>query len=341
MGNIAGIITQYEEKISKAELLVRHFFGGKGSFMTEKKTILVVGSLNMDLVAAASRLPQKGETIFGSTFATFPGGKGANQAVAAGKLGGYVSMVGCVGNDSFANELLVSLKSNQVNINFIRHVDVATGTALITVGGEGANTIVVVGGANMECDFLDIDNAFEKIVEPGILLVQNEIPRGIVEHAIRTAKYSGWMVIFNPAPARQIGIKCMPLVDIIIPNETELALLTSSPVTTQDEVISAAEKLRNLGTSTVIVTMGAKGAICCSESGSHHVKPYIVEAVDTTAAGDAYAGALATGLAEGKTLFDSMDFAAAVAALSVTRTGAQPSLPWRSEVEEFITVKRG
>lgn len=304
---------------------------------TVLKTILVVGSLNMDLVASVQHLPQQGETIFGEKFATFPGGKGANQAVAAGKLGACVSMVGCIGRDGFANSLLVSLKASDVKTDFVRQVGTSTGTALITVNEEGANTIVVVGGANMECRSSDVDHAFENCSEPGILLLQNEIPQETVEYAIKVGKERGWMVIFNPAPARQIDINLMSLVDIMIPNETELALLTNCSVNTSEEVSAAARKLLDSGVKHVIVTMGDKGALCCNESGNHHVSSYIVKAVDTTAAGDAYTGGLAAGLAEGKTLQDSMKFAAAVAALSVTKHGAQPSLPRRIDVGEFMS----
>lgn len=305
--------------------------------MITKKSVLVVGSLNMDLVANAERLPQKGETIFGKDFATFPGGKGANQAVAAGKLGAAVHMVGCIGHDSFGDELMISLQSNKVKTDFVRQTDVSTGTALITVDKDGANTIVVVGGANKECESNDVERALEHFSEPGILLVQNEVPRETVEYAIEAAKSRGWMIILNPAPARQIDHKLMSLVDIIIPNETEMALLTSCSVDTLDEIVYAAGKLLEFGVKNVIVTMGAKGAICCNKSGYQQIQAYVVNAVDTTAAGDAYTGGLAAALAESKTLIESMNFAAAVAALSVTRKGAQPSLPWRTEVEEFMS----
>ena len=308
--------------------------------MTElAKSILVVGSLNMDLVITVDQLPMKGETVFGKTFTPFPGGKGGNQAVAAGKLGATVYMVGCGGHDSFGDELLVSLQSNHVRTNFVRQVDVATGTALITVDTDGANTIVVVGGANTECNSQDVANALEYFCEPGILLVQNEVSQNTVEYAIKAAKSKGWMVIFNPAPAREINNKLLSLVDIIIPNETEMAILTHSLVDTKEEVIDASGKLLGSGVKKVIVTMGAQGAICCNGSGYEHVKAYRVKAVDTTAAGDAYVGALATALAEGKTLLASMHFAAAAAALSVTKKGAQPSLPWRTEVEKFIKTE--
>lgn len=304
--------------------------------MITKQTVLVVGSLNMDLVASAERLPQKGETIFGKGFATFPGGKGANQAVAAGKLGANVTMVGCIGCDSFADELLASLSSNHVKTDLVRKVDHSTGTALITVADDGANTIVVVSGANGECESRDVDKALQHFRGPGILLVQNEIPAETVEYSIRAAKEMGWLVIFNPAPARKIDESLMAFVDIIIPNETEISLLTNCPASTQEEIIVAAKKLLESGVKNVIVTMGDKGALYCNEFGYEHMRPYQVIAVDTTAAGDAYAGAIAASLAEGKTLLASMDFAAAAAGLSVTKQGAQPSLPYRADVENYL-----
>lgn len=308
--------------------------------MNKNKRIVVIGSLNMDLVASAQRLPQKGETIFGNEFATFPGGKGANQAAAAGKLDGMVYMAGCIGSDGFGQELIASLEANQVNTEFIRKADTATGTALITVANDGSNTIVVVGGANLECNSADVDKVLGAFSDPGILLLQNEVPRETVEYAIAAAKQQGWMIIFNPAPARSIDQQLMSLVDIIIPNETELAMLTDSPVSTMDEIVNAAGKLLAGGVKNVIVTLGSKGAMCCNETGCQEIKPYLVEAVDTTAAGDSYTGGLAAALAEGKTLAESLDFAAAAAALSVTKKGAQPSLPWRREVEEFMGKRR-
>lgn len=304
--------------------------------MKTNKTVLVVGSLNMDLVVSSQRLPHRGETILGKGFATFPGGKGANQAVAAGKLGANVVMAGCVGSDGFAEELLISLKSGNVDTDWVRRVNTSTGTALITVADDGANTIVVVGGANGECKFQDVDKALAHYTEPGILLLQNEVPADTVEYSIRAGKEKGWLVIFNPAPARQMDQQVMPFVDIIIPNETEISLLTGLPAATQAEIVEAAKVLLQSGVKNVIVTMGEKGALHCNEFGHKQIKPYRVAAVDTTAAGDAYTGAIAAGLAEGKTLPDSMDFAAAAAALSVTKQGAQPSLPCRSEVENFI-----
>lgn len=308
--------------------------------MKKRKPILVAGSLNMDLVASVRRLPGKGETVFGDRFATFPGGKGANQAVAAGRLGAEVRMVGCVGKDSFGAQLLESLKSSDVDARFVELVDNTSGTALITVDAEGANTIVVIGGANNDCVAAHIERALAAAGEPGIFVLQHEIPSETVEYAIKAAKAKGWMVILNPAPARTLSVEVLSLVDILVPNETELSVLTSLPTDSEDAVRQAVYKLLAQGVGTVLVTMGAKGALCCSVKEEHKAKPYLVQAVDTTAAGDAYIGALATGLAEGKSLRDSMDFASASAALSVTKEGAQPSLPRRAEVNDFMNKVR-
>lgn len=300
------------------------------------KTVLVIGSLNMDLVVSVEKLPHQGETVFGSSFATFPGGKGANQAVAAGKLGAAVKMAGCVGRDGFGADLLNGLQASHVDRTCVEQVDQSTGTALITVDAAGANTIVVVGGANWACGAAAVDKALAAAGGPGILVLQNEIPQETVEYAIKAAKAQGWTVIFNPAPARTLSRDIMPLVDIIIPNETETAVLTGLPADSDEAVIKAARKLLDQGIGTVVITLGARGSLCCNGSEQYRIQPYPVKAVDTTAAGDAYVGALATGLAEGRSLRDSLEFASAAASVAVTRAGAQPSLPWRREVDEFI-----
>jgi ribokinase len=304
--------------------------------MTVKKPVLVVGSINTDVVVSTLRLPEKGETVFGKTVVAVPGGKGANQAVAASKLGAQVTLVGCVGNDAAARELRASLQSNKVDTTFIREVATTTGTTLITTEEGGDNTVVVVAGANSCCSPSDVDAALDAIGEPGILLVQNELPEETVEHAIKTAKARCWTVILNPSPVRSFDLENLLLVDIILPNQAEMALLTNRSVETPDEAIFATSRLLNWGLDTVIVTLGAQGAVCCNNQVVEYVPSYSVTTVDTAAAGDAYAGALATALAEGKVLGDCMQFAAAAAALTVNKAGAQSSLPWREEVEAFM-----
>jgi len=298
--------------------------------------ILVVGSLNMDLVVNSEKLPQYGETIFGENFATFPGGKGANQAVAAAKLGAGVMMVGCVGKDAFASELLDGLSKVGVDTNHIRKVDSSTGVALITVAHGGANTIVVVGGANQECNQNDVDGALKKHKKPGIILLQNEVPEATVEYAIQSAKKEAWQVIYNPAPARKIDARFLAMVDILTPNETELGILTDMPVTSQQDAILAGEKLIRMGVKKVVVTLGEEGSILIADGKVEIVSAISVQAVDSTAAGDCYNGAMAVGLSEGKTLGDSLEFAKVAAGLSVTKRGAQTALPTRQEVNVYI-----
>lgn len=302
----------------------------------ESKPIVVIGSLNMDLVVVTDRLPAMGETVSGREFATFPGGKGANQAVAVGKLGAKVTMAGCVGKDAFSRDLLNSLKDTNVATAFIRETETATGTALITVASSGTNTIVVVPGANVCCNEKDVDDVLRSFDQPGILVLQHEIPPATVEYAIKTAKDAGWVIILNPAPAREVPEHILAKVDILTPNETEAAVLTGCQVRLPEDAVIAGKRLLALGVKAVIITLGSKGAMCLTGRETFLVPPITVEAIDTTAAGDAYTGALATALAEGQEIRDGMRFAAVAAGLSVTRRGAQPALPWRQEVDDYI-----
>lgn len=305
------------------------------------KPILVIGSLNMDLVATATHLPKEGETVFGQSFATFPGGKGANQAAAAGKLGAEVYMAGCVGKDGFGEVLTSGLESNGVVTKFIRNVDIATGTALITVNDTGGNTIVVVAGANGCCNSSDVDDALHAFDHPGILLLQHEIPNETVEYAICKAKELGWMVILNPAPMREFSPELYPKIDLLTPNESEAAAIVNSKICTKEEAILAAKKLRQNGIKEVVITLGEAGAVWVHEGGQEDFPAYKVQAVDTTAAGDSYTAAIAVALAEGKTMPDALCFAAQTAAIAVTRHGAQSSLPTRQEVEAFARQRKG
>lgn len=302
----------------------------------KQKPILVIGSLNMDLVVTAERLPKEGETIFGKSFGTFPGGKGANQAAAAGQLGGAASMAGCMGKDGFGDQLLQSLVRNQVDTALVRQVDESTGTALITVKEKGANTIVVVAGANAYCGEDDIDRALAAFPVPGILLVQHEIPAQSVEYAITRAKAAGWTIILNPAPVREVPEAVLALVDILTPNESEAAALSGMKVTTPEEAIATGEKLLAGGVKEVVITLGELGAVWVHAAGAKVIPSYKVKAIDTTAAGDSYTAAIAVALAEGRQMEDALRFAAQVAAIVVTRPGAQTALPSRDEVEAFI-----
>lgn len=300
------------------------------------RPILVIGSLNMDLVARCEHLPREGQTVFGSDFFTAPGGKGANQAVAAARLGARVAMAGCVGHDQFGRGLLAGVANNGVRTHDVLAVDRPTGTALITVDASGANTIVVISGANAACDTALVDRALTNIDAPGVMLLQHEIPPETNAHAIRIAKAAGWFVVLNPAPTRAISHELLPLIDIIAPNETEAAMLTGVTVSGRQDALAAARRLVAQGAHAALITLGNDGALYCDAGQTLHCPALSVQAADTTAAGDAYLGALAATLAEGQMLEQSLGFAAAAAGLAVTRLGAQPSLGTRAEVAEFV-----
>ena len=310
---------------------------GLSDMAGKEKPVLVVGSINMDLVVRTGRLPAPGETILGKTFTKIPGGKGSNQAVAAARLGAKVSMVGCVGDDAYGGELLSGLRENQVDATRVAVCDrVNTGLAVITVDEGGANTIVVVSGANACLTPQVVEAALADFAEPGVLLLQQEIPPEVVDNAVLAAKRSGWLVMLNPAPAREVAGSTLACVDVLLPNETEAGIMTGLKIDTIDAAILAGTILLEKGVGAVVITLGKQGALYCSRAGlAELIPPLKVAAVDSTAAGDAFAGALACCLAEGKAIADSLRFATRVAALSVTRAGAQTSLPWRREVDEL------
>jgi ribokinase len=300
--------------------------------MPSVKPVLVIGSLNMDLVARCEHLPRGGQTVFGTDFFTAAGGKGANQAVAAARLGARVTMAGCVGDDQFGADLVAGLRRDGVLLGAVGTVPGPTGTALITIDAQGANTIVVVSGANSACDATLVDRALASAEAPGILLLQHEIPEEANAHAIRAAHAAGWFIVLNPAPARPVMPELLPLIDLIAPNETEAAVLTGS-----SDPRAAARHLLAHGVRAALITLGGEGALYCDARDALHCAAVAVQAVDTTAAGDAYIGALAAALSEDRAVADSLGFAAAAAGLAVTRLGAQPSLGSRDEVAAFIS----
>ena len=302
----------------------------------ETKPVLVIGSLNMDLVVRCEHLPERGQTIMGSDFFTAPGGKGANQAVAAARLGARVGMAGCVGRDAFGETLVAGLRGAGIRSDDVLAVNAPTGTALITIDATGANTIVVSSGANMAVDAALVDRALADIGAPGILLLQHEIPVEANARAVQAARQAGWFVTLNPAPSRPIAPELLPLLDLVTPNETEAASITGRPTADRGDALAAARRLLAMGARAVIVTLGSDGALYCDASHAWHSPAVAVNAVDTTAAGDAYIGALAAALAEHRPLQESLGFAAAAAGLAVTRLGAQPSLASRAELDAFI-----
>ncbi len=301
------------------------------------RPVLVIGSLNMDLVATCDRLPAPGETVAGTGFAALPGGKGANQAVAAARLGARVFMAGCVGADSFGAGLRAGLAAAGVDTTHLAEVPGPTGTALIAVDAAGANQIVVVPGANAATGPALIDRALAAIPGPGILLVQHEIPPASVAHALRAGRAAGWFVLLNPAPARPVPTGLLPAIDLIAPNETEAAALLGHPLRSAEDAAAGARALVAAGARAALITLGAAGAVYADADSLHIQPPVPVRPLDTTGAGDAFLGAIASVLAAGGRIVQAMGYAAAAAALSTTRPGAQASLPTRGDVEAFTS----
>ena len=298
--------------------------------------ILVIGSLNADLVVRAPRFPEPGETLSGEDLAIIPGGKGANQAVAAARQGASVAMVGRVGDDPFGPMLIQNLQDNRVDTTHVQETGSATGTAIIIVASSGQNSIVLSSGANGRLTPADVESA--PFQDGDSLLLQLEIPLETVNHAAKVARRNGLRVILNPAPARQLPDSLLADVDILIPNESELHLLSGRPVTDLDSAKSAARELLAKGAKTVIVTLGSNGALLVTDEIATHVPAFKVNVVDTTAAGDAFIGGLTAALLEGKPLEEAVRYGNASGALATTRFGAQPSLPTIDEVENVLKI---
>jgi ribokinase len=297
--------------------------------------VAVAGSLNMDLIARAPRIPQPGETILGSDFSTAPGGKGANQAVAAARLRAQVSMVGRVGRDAFAQNLLASLAAAGVDHrHVIQDAQTATGVALIMVDDGGQNSIVVAPGANARLSPADVEAARATIATADVLLLQLESPLEAVARAAELAHAHGVTVILNPAPACELPAELLAQVDVLVPNESETAILTGLPAGSQVEVQAAA--LLELGVGAALLTLGERGALLARPEGTEHVPAFRVTPVDTTAAGDAFVGGFAAALAEGRSPVEAVRWGCAAGALATTKLGAQPSLPTHQEVEALL-----
>lgn len=307
--------------------------------------ILVIGSLNTDLVVQAPSFPQPGETISGGDLQVIPGGKGANQAVAAARHGAQVSMLGRVGSDNFGGFLLDNLKSNGVDARLVQRTESATGTAIIVVDANGQNSIVLSAGANGRVSEADVEAA--SFSDFQLLLLQLEIPIPTVLSAARRARDHGRRVILNPAPAQDLPEELIALTDYLIPNETELSLLSGMHVEDIPSAEVAAKSLLSRGVRNVIVTLGSKGALIVTRTQVTHVDSFKVNVVDTTAAGDAFIGGFANKLLESSslplseqeqasTLQETVRYGCACGALAVTKFGAQPSLPGRDEVEKFL-----
>ena len=299
------------------------------------KNICVIGSLNMDLVVNVDTMPKPGQTIIGSNFKEVPGGKGANQAVAMARLNGNVSMIGKVGEDGFGQTLINSLKNDKVDTTYIQTSKGATGVALITVDKNAQNSIVVSPGANFEVKEDDIDNNIEAIKNSDIVVLQLETPLNTIKYALNKAKELNKYTILNPAPAVKLDDEIIKNVDLLTPNETELEIISGVSIETEEDIQKAAQIMIEKGVKELIVTLGSKGSLYINKEKSMLKKAYKDEAVDTTAAGDSYTGALAVALSQDKNIEDAMDFASKVGALSVLKEGAQSSLPTLEDVKNF------
>lgn len=300
--------------------------------------IVVFGSINMDLVVRAPHIPLPGETILGSDFVMVPGGKGANQAVAVARLGAPVMMVGAVGNDAFGPQLRQSLADYGVDTVHVRTSDAASGVALITVDDKGENSIVVASGANMRVPADILDNLDRALNQASILLLQLEIPMDLVITAAHLAKKRGVTVILDPAPApaQALPPELLTAVDVITPNERETHALTGIQPTDGASTAAAATRLHELGVATVIIKRGGHGVYWSNRKTTLTIPAFTVPVVDTVAAGDSFNGSLATALAENQIWSEALRFAAASAAISVTRRGAQQSMATRVEVDDLL-----
>lgn len=302
-----------------------------------KKPIVVVGSINLDLVVGAERIPKIGETVAGKTFNTFSGGKGANQAVAAAKLGYPVALVGCVGSDAFGKQLCKGLDDSGVDITGVSVVDGPSGVALITTGAHGDNSIVVVPGANEFVEPALLHKMTPLLEQAGMLLTQLEIPLDTVEYLAQFAERNNIPLMLDPAPARDLPPSLLRSLSWITPNETEIQEMLKTEIVSDADYYSAAESLLSCGIKNVLLKIGSRGALVAQRDGSKEIVPaYSVNAVDTTAAGDAFNAGFAVGLMMGMEVVESARFASAVAAISVTRPGAQPSMPDLQEVEQLM-----
>ena len=299
------------------------------------RKILVVGSSNTDMVIKTQNFPAPGETILGGKFLMNAGGKGANQAVAAARLGGLVTFVGKIGYDIFGKKAVQLLENEGINVDYVAlDKDNPSGVALITVDQNGENSIVVAPGSNGTLSPTDFEKAIPELDDSELVLMQLEIPIPTVEYIARMANQKGKKVILNPAPAAKLSDELLKNLYLITPNETEAELLTGIQVSDEKSALEAAGYLHAKGVEIVIITMGSSGAFILANGKYETIKAPKVKAIDTTAAGDTFNGALAVALSEGKNLQESVTFANKAAAISVTRVGAQTSVPYRSEIVE-------
>ena len=301
--------------------------------------IAVVGSLHMDFILKVKTIPRVGETVLGNAFKRSPGGKGANQAMAAGKLGADVVLIGRVGADAVGRELIEKVKTQGIDVTYVlEDEETYTGLALILVDEEGGNIIAVASGADMNCCTEDIKQAEEIITASKVLLTQLETPLPVVEYALDVAYEAGVRMILNPAPAHDLSNDLLKKVYLLTPNETEAEFLSGIKIRDLRTAKMAAERLLARGVENVVLTLGKEGAILATKHETVHVKGVDVQAIDTTGAGDAFCGALAVAIATGTDLLEAVTYANYAGALTTTKIGAQDALPTREELERFIKI---
>ncbi len=299
--------------------------------------VLLIGSLNIDLVSRVETMVKPGETIMGKDFQTFPGGKGLNQAVAAARAGGEVTMVGVLGTDSNSQIIRRLMQDEKIDQSFVTEVDGVCGTAIIEVDSSGQNRIIVIAGANSKLEAKSVDEkALSSVKEKKILLAQLESPIEELEILFKRAKEEKFFTILNPAPAAVLSNSFVSYVDLLIPNQFEAETLTGIHVNDEASAIEAGKKLMATGVGSVLITLGGDGSLLITKDGSQHFPAFSVSPIDTTAAGDAFCGALATSLSKGVSLQDAIPFASAAGALATTKTGATPSLPTASEISSML-----
>jgi ribokinase len=304
-----------------------------------KPKITVIGSSNIDLILRLPRFPKPGETILSGVFSTAQGGKGANQAVAAARAGGDIHFITRVGNDDLGKNTVLAYRAENLNLEHcIVDNDTSNGVAMIFVNGNGENCIGVASGANNNLDREHIRMGKDAIKSSSLILLQLEIPLDSVKEAVAIAHAANIPIIFNPAPAQKTDDELLKCVSVLTPNESETEILTGISISSDDQIKKAAQNLRRQGISIVIITLGARGVYVASKELNEFIPGFNVRPVDTTAAGDVFNGALAVAIAEKKTLSESIRFANAAAAISVTKLGAQPSAPRRTEIELFLKM---
>lgn len=305
--------------------------------MNNSGNLVVLGSINADHILNLESFPRPGETVTGSHYQVAFGGKGANQAVAAGRSGAKIAFIACTGDDDIGKQIRKQLESDNIDVAPVSAVsDESTGVALIFVNAEGENVIGIHAGANAALSITLVNAQKARIAQADALLMQLESPLESVLAAANIAHSSGTKVVLNPAPARELSDELLALVDIITPNETEAEKLTGVKVENDDDAAKAAQILHSKGIETVIITLGSRGVWASQHGKGSRVPGFKVQAVDTIAAGDTFNGALMTALLEQKPLAEALRFAHAAAAIAVTRKGAQPSVPWRKEIDDFL-----